>query len=1674
MTFREKTWDNLLDKIRDENLNVYRVSPQRLQEDVGQEGEIAQNYRGRLIYELMQNADDAMSADSSSLLRIRFLLTDCDLWVANSGRPLDEADVRGLCGISASSKTNVGANRRASIGHKGMGFKSVLEITEAPEVYSSTVSFRFSREDALCAVQPLMKEGCLTGTITRAPVTRFPWAIENEPEEWRSLRDAGMRTAFRFPLRQTMTDEQRERLAEALRSLPVTSLIFLKHLERIEVDIRSGLGDHFAAWTVERRHIGDSGLCGVTGQSGSGCYHVVLTPDSGTPETFLLAHDEDIEISGHRGGLNEFTWEGIEYTEVSVAARLSEDHPIALEPEWKRFHVFLPTGEVSPYGFLINGAFSSSLSRQEIRVEADATNYNRYLLCEAARILRDDLIPHLISNGATAIDCLELMDRGTAVCAPCNTPAAQALYEEVKTAFADFKFLPCEDGSLLDISACAVPPLVPDPAMGKDFRLLLPESVACRERTLPCSDLCGSDIAHILVDHGAYSLTPEEAADILTAADPVRSRLTIHPTGKLYVDPVLQVLEQLWLGLDTGRRNRLIAATRCRPLFPIAISDGDTARRMSTDGLTCFYPPRSLRGEVPLTGLCFLMQELCWGDLTPQERNSELRQQMDVWKALFDIREFKFPEVMRASVLPALDLDRQADEMADQDDAKRLSRIAAICQLAGRTPNPNAPLPYERLGSNRALFNLSRMEVPCRGKEQDDVVWIPAYRAYLGTDWIGDKSVERILAIGESLGISGLPSVEFLVSPDRLTGLLKQYQHLSRASDDSAGDTDSDEVSIDEDEEAALDEDDRNRWLTFFLWLGVNQCLRPVHFHDVEDRASGWLSTGDLRRPTGWVFHNVRADAWKRFVEHVRQQLAEMDRDRLEKSVPYFYRIHDLEHLVAILTSAVQDTTARLGGALYEHLALNWGILERFSQAHIALIPRDQMPSLRGKPPRAREDEITEAGHNFWMARLRQASFCPTNHGPRSADKVWWPTPEVKRRFERGARPGSYLIPVLDVSSAVLKGKSRGFAQAIGIRDELSAATFTLGDARILLDRLRDLYAGRCEANEDLRQELREEIRPGYRHLFELLSGYERASDDAVAYIANTNAPLSDAPLLAQDGNGRLSFLPAKQIYYVDRRDTRDRLQTGSSLWSFIIEASPSARLPLVQTCGVRELESSLTWIPSPGDSSLDEEGCRQLRDALYGIGPYLLARLGTDRENERLVQQDARRLRQLIEHIEPVTHLGLQCELDGQHLGVNAAERDAFVQFKKDASVQAFVVWGENPWPPNPDEAEALVTALCDVFGSRYFESFLALVQAGSADTRERILRRAGAPLDIEERRAILLGFEPYESAAEASPKPADVDEPKTAVSSGLDEQPPSENLGNSSPKESDERSRASLYKPGELLVCGSPITIFGNHSESQPDGNTSSDSTPHSRRSASSAGRGYGGGTDLDALDQLGMWVVLSFERNRLRSSGIKDAVILDPSSDYTQSHAMVFDLTTPEKIDRGRKLCKPLDTALRHLNAEYGISLEWPGFDVLSLNPSMPGGISRLIELKSSGVASRTQEVSWNEWKTARANRLSEHFYLYLVGNLRSDLHGSMPFLRTIRNPFEQLRADVQEHQALQRKVQLAVCDFKEAEELILGIAGDSLGNLPHEDSTISVQLMDDGFTDGDQQSAGRGDL
>eukprot|EP00466_Bigelowiella_natans_P019092 jgi/Bigna1/85631/estExt_fgenesh1_pg.C_50090 len=93
------------------------------------------------LYEIIQNADDAKYDDPNP--RVSICATKDRLRIHINERGFNMADVHALCIMCHSSKKA----SEGSIGHKGIGFKSVFKITLTPEIHSGLIHFRFNREN---------------------------------------------------------------------------------------------------------------------------------------------------------------------------------------------------------------------------------------------------------------------------------------------------------------------------------------------------------------------------------------------------------------------------------------------------------------------------------------------------------------------------------------------------------------------------------------------------------------------------------------------------------------------------------------------------------------------------------------------------------------------------------------------------------------------------------------------------------------------------------------------------------------------------------------------------------------------------------------------------------------------------------------------------------------------------------------------------------------------------------------------------------------------------------------------------------------------------------------------------------------------------------------------------------------------------------------------------------------------------------------------------------------------------------------------------------------------------------------------------------------------------------------------------------------------------------------
>ncbi|SFB62246.1 hypothetical protein SAMN05216266_13029 [Amycolatopsis marina] len=224
-------------------LRAWRESPTRFTEDTNAEHDLkVGGYRDRLFVELAQNAADAASAagESGSL---RVSVVDGELWVANTGSPLDAVGVAALSSLRASGKQG------DTVGRFGVGFAAVLTVSTEPRIVSRTGGVLFSTTRTGTAAVDAGVPGADEGG--EVPVLRLPWPLradEPPPAE-------GYDTEVRLPLGSGV--DESSLLAGFAEEAP-DLLLALPWLARIEV-----------AGAVWRRHQPASGTVEITDPTGA-------------------------------------------------------------------------------------------------------------------------------------------------------------------------------------------------------------------------------------------------------------------------------------------------------------------------------------------------------------------------------------------------------------------------------------------------------------------------------------------------------------------------------------------------------------------------------------------------------------------------------------------------------------------------------------------------------------------------------------------------------------------------------------------------------------------------------------------------------------------------------------------------------------------------------------------------------------------------------------------------------------------------------------------------------------------------------------------------------------------------------------------------------------------------------------------------------------------------------------------------------------------------------------------------------------------------------------------------------------------------------------------------------------------------------------------------------------
>ncbi|GFV92449.1 DUF3883 domain-containing protein [Trichonephila clavipes] len=99
--------------------------------------------QSKFVFEILQNADDAFE-DPSQEIEVQFVLQENYFIVHHNGKGFDVNDVERICDY-ASQIEEVKATDLSKTGYKGLGFKSLFNLSDCIYIYSNKYSFRFDK-----------------------------------------------------------------------------------------------------------------------------------------------------------------------------------------------------------------------------------------------------------------------------------------------------------------------------------------------------------------------------------------------------------------------------------------------------------------------------------------------------------------------------------------------------------------------------------------------------------------------------------------------------------------------------------------------------------------------------------------------------------------------------------------------------------------------------------------------------------------------------------------------------------------------------------------------------------------------------------------------------------------------------------------------------------------------------------------------------------------------------------------------------------------------------------------------------------------------------------------------------------------------------------------------------------------------------------------------------------------------------------------------------------------------------------------------------------------------------------------------------------------------------------------------------------------------------------------
>ncbi|CAI5746147.1 unnamed protein product [Peronospora destructor] len=200
-------------QIHDEaTTSVLLIQQQRLERALKRLSDELYSESTHFVLELLQNADDNAYDDAVIPLGDFSLTADKEIIFYNNERGFSPENIQAICDVGASTK--VAINSEASIGKKGIGFKSVFKVSNNPQVHSNGFH--------ICFHAKTLQHGNGMGYI-------LPYWL-NDTTQWKQRRG----TTFVLPLNEASMHRVDE-ISQSLLAFEPSVLLFLRRIRELRL-----------------------------------------------------------------------------------------------------------------------------------------------------------------------------------------------------------------------------------------------------------------------------------------------------------------------------------------------------------------------------------------------------------------------------------------------------------------------------------------------------------------------------------------------------------------------------------------------------------------------------------------------------------------------------------------------------------------------------------------------------------------------------------------------------------------------------------------------------------------------------------------------------------------------------------------------------------------------------------------------------------------------------------------------------------------------------------------------------------------------------------------------------------------------------------------------------------------------------------------------------------------------------------------------------------------------------------------------------------------------------------------------------------------------------------------------------------------------------------------------